>query len=133
MASFREISAFKTAPHRARDLAKQLLASYADDLDDWETQFLSDMSAFDDPELSTRQAESLLQVRDDHERLSVVDGFSVAGLLQSCLELRDDLSEDDAEAVVQLRGANKLSRKRVLWLLGRARELGVVERYIHVR
>jgi hypothetical protein len=85
MASFREISAFKMDPVRARALAQRLwdLYFWEDELNDFEDRFLKDMVRFDGTELSTRQAEVLLEIRDDHERLTKIrDGLSIALVLK---------------------------------------------------
>jgi hypothetical protein len=80
-------------------------------------------------ELTTRQSEKLLQIRDDIEEVTEVLGFSVPLLLKGCLEARLDLSEDDEEWVLarSKTNAKTIHRKFVGRLMRCVRSLNLVE------
>lgn len=132
MASFREISAIKMDPARARALAQRLwdLWFWENELNDFEDPFLKDMARFDGDQLSTRQAEVLLEIRDDHERLTKMrDGLSVALVLKETYLARDDLDEDDAEFLEKIKGATSLRRRDAGRLAACAERLNIINGY----
>lgn len=94
------------------------------------------MSGYRGPDpLSTRQSEKLVELRDDHELHTRVDGFSVTSLIEGCWLARLDLESDsDLEFMERLKegGRTALRRREVRRLLHCARELGVVERYVRL-
>ena len=71
-----------------RALAKRLLKLSAHEWTHWELDFLEDRSCQKN-EINTRQAEKLLELRDDAEYHSKVQGFSVASLIEGCWLARD--------------------------------------------
>jgi hypothetical protein len=134
MASWREIDRIRKDPVAVRRVAKTLIAMRRDDTDftEWEMIFLQQRAAQPDgEELTTRQAEKLLQIRDDYELLTEYRRFSVKILLQGCYDARLDLNEDDEEWVVKIRERNSLAirRKHIGRLMRLARQLYLVEEH----
>jgi hypothetical protein len=130
MASWREIDRVRKDPQRAADIAKRLLSLPASELSDWELDFLRSIRRLGNvEEFTTRQAEKLLQIRDDIQEVTEVLTFSVELLLKRCFEARLDLSEADEEWVVGRfqTSPRKIRRKHVGRLMRCARELNLVE------
>jgi hypothetical protein len=128
MASWREIDRVRKDPQRAADIAKRLLSLPASS--DWELDFLRSIRRLGNvEEFTTRQAEKLLQIRDDIQEVTEVLSFSVELLLKRCFEARLDLSEADEEWVVGRfqTSPRKIRRKHVGRLMRCARELNLVE------
>src|SRR5713226_7416898 len=100
MASWREIDRVRKNPKGAADIAKRLLTLPLSEFTDWEIDFLRSIQRLRNvEEFTTRQAEKLLQIRDDVEVVEEVLGFSVQLLLKGCFEARLDLPEADEEWV----------------------------------
>jgi hypothetical protein len=128
MASWQEIDRVRKSLPEVRSVAERLLAT--PDLSSWETDFLQDISRIDDrDELTTRQAEKLLQIRDDAEFVGRYRGFSVRLLLDQCYLARIDLSEADEAWIVELRQRNRsvVRRRHIGRLIRCARKLHVLE------
>jgi hypothetical protein len=127
MASWKEIEELKRNPARARHMAKFLLAT--PDLSTWEEGFLESIESREGP-LSTRQAEKLVEIRDDLRRVSSIKGFSVKTMLPACYEARLDLhDESDIEFLERLSASNTTEWRyrdacRVLYC---ARKLHVID------
>jgi hypothetical protein len=133
MASWAEIERVRKDPTAVRRLAKFLLnllkLSHVE-FTDWEIDFLEGMARRDaEQELTTRQSEKLLQIRDDAEVISEFRGFSVRSLLRRCHDARLDLAEGDEEWVVEMfeRSQSTIKRKQVGRLMRCARELQIIE------
>jgi hypothetical protein len=130
MASWREIDRVRKDPQAAADIAKRLLSLPASEFTDWELDYLRSVRRLGKiEEFTTRQAEKLLQIRDDIEEVKEVLGFSVRLLLKGCVEARLDLSEADEEWVLarSQSSSETIRRKHVGRLMRCARELNLVE------
>jgi len=130
MASWREIDRVRKNPKGATDIAKRLLPLPLSEFTDWEIDFLRSIQRLRNvEEFTTRQAEKLLQIRDDIEEVTEVLGFGVQLLLKGCFEARLDLSEVDEEWVVARFQASprNIRRKHVGRLVRCARELNLIE------
>lgn len=130
MLDYRKVNALAKDTARARRLAQLLLRSEDQEWTDWELDFLADMSERRE-ELTTRQAEKLLELEDACVWLDKVPGerFSVRLLVKGCAEARAELDEEDAQFVEALRaqGATRLRRRGLYRLLRCARAAGVVD------
>jgi hypothetical protein len=129
MASYKEMQAVANDPVRFRSLARRLLLER--DLTDWELDFLENLAANKALKaLSTRQSEKLMELRDDMERISNIDGFSVSSLINSCTLARDDLDDADTDFIETLKtkGASSIKRKHRGRLLRCCRRLGVIDK-----
>jgi hypothetical protein len=130
MASWREIDRVRKDPQGAADIAKRLLSLPASEFSDWELDFLRSIRRLRNvEEFTTRQAEKLLQIRDDIEEVEEVLGFSVRLLLKGCVEARLDLSEADEEWVVVRSqvSSDRIRRKHIGRLMRCARALSLIE------
>jgi hypothetical protein len=128
MTSWKEIERIKCDPAGARTLAKSLLASAQ--LTGWEEPFLESMQAHQG-RLSTRQAEKLVEIRDQNLWVSTIGrDFSVRLLLNAAWETRHDLNDEDDIAFIEslkARGASSARYREACRLLRCARELGVID------
>jgi hypothetical protein len=126
--SWKDIERMKRDPDGARALAKSLLA--IPDLTSWEQPFLEDMQSHKGL-LSTRQAEKLLQIRDQNGWVSTIGSFSVRSLLNACWEARYDLNDEDDITFVETlkaRGSSTARYREACRLLNCARSLRIVGR-----
>src|SRR5688572_18224761 len=98
MADYREIIDIQKDPARARSIAHSL--STLDDVEwtDWEQDFLASIGARRE-DLTTRQGEKLIELRDEAIWYTAVDGFSLKALVGRCHLLRDELAEHDAQFI----------------------------------
>ena len=128
MPDYREIQAIQKDPARARALA-QFLCTLADvEWTDWELDFLENIRGCRD-ELSTRQGEKLIELRDESAWYTSVDGFSLKALIDRCFLCRDELREEDAAFIACLKEARatKLRRKEARRVIRCARAVGEIE------
>lgn len=135
MSIHREIARFKTSPEAAQSLARALLSHEGAAWSDWELDFLEGLAgrASSEP-LSTRQAEKLLELRDNARAFERVDGLSVRALIEDCFLGRLDLSEEDEVFVASLKaaGLKSLKLRPLKRLLACSRQLGVIDHYVAV-
>jgi hypothetical protein len=130
MASWSEIDRIRKNPAAVREITRRLLRLPASEFTDWEIDFLRAMANHpDDEDLTTRQSEKLLEIRDDVEILTEFRGFSVRLLLKQCRDARLDLAEPDEAWIVQMaaKSENSIKRKHIGRLMRCARELNVIE------
>jgi hypothetical protein len=130
MASWREIERVRKDANAARELAQRLLKIYPGDLTDWEADFLRSITSYRELfEFTTRQAEKLLEIRDDAQPVRDCRGFSVATLIRQCHAARLDLTEADAQWIADLyrQGGDAIKRRHLGRLMACARELSIIE------
>jgi len=139
MASWQEIDHLKKNPTAFRSLAERLL-KLGLELTDWERTFLESISKdrkeislrqserllqirdtqgsrrsknkIPEKEFTTRQSEKLFQIRDDYEVVTEFHGFSVKTILHGCWEARLDLLESAEERIVKLYERSPTSIRR---------------------
>lgn len=129
MANYRDINALGKDPNRVRSTASFLLTLNGTDWSDWEINFLDDMTQCND-ELSTRQAEKLVELRDDAVRYAAASGFRFTTIINACWRNRFDLGADDDIAFIERlksTGETALRRRDAFRLRRCAVELGEVE------
>jgi hypothetical protein len=128
MADYREINEFQRNPAVARWLAQFL--STLDDMEwtDWELDFLAGIGSRRQ-DLTTRQGEKLIELRDESVWYTAVDGFSLKALIDRCHLCRYELAGPDAAFIERLKvaGATRLRRKDARRVLRCARALGEIE------
>lgn len=113
MASWPEIERFRKSADECRALAARLLKIPDSELTEWERLFLDGIVLkIGVEQFSTRQAEKLLQIRDDTQLVETIDSFSVAILLRKVHAARLDLSESDEDWIVALYDPNRNTIKR---------------------
>jgi hypothetical protein len=96
VASWSEIERIRRDADGARAIAKGLLSIHRESLTEWEREFLENLQRSTFDELSPRQSEKLLEIRDDYQVVSNIRGISVGKLLHGCYECRLDLNEADS-------------------------------------
>ncbi len=112
MADYREINALAKNPSRARSLAKFLLSQDNLARTDWEADFLTAMLERRD-ELTTRQAEKLVEIRDDQILYTKVDQFVFKRLIETCWCNRFDLdSDEDLAFIEQLKSSGNVALRK---------------------
>jgi hypothetical protein len=128
MADYREILGIQKDPARARSIAQVLCT--LDDIEwtDWERDFLDSIS-LRQHDLTTRQGEKLIELRDEATWYTAVDGFSLHALIDRCHLCRDELADHDAAFIGRLKaaGAKRLRRKDARRLIRCARSVGEIE------
>lgn len=136
MASWIEIDRVRKDPKVFKPLAKHLLvdADYAKTRSEFATDFLENISRYRSDELSTRQSEILLELRDEARiYFKVGDGLSVGILVGKCFLARFDLSsDDDVERIEALNASGRtfVTGKEMGWLKRICKELGEIEPYV---
>lgn len=129
MASWREINDIAKDPVRMRGLAEHLLAVFREQLTEWELNFLQSLlvRGAADETLTTRQAEKLVEIRDDLQKFPTFRGYSVKNLMPKCWIGRLDLDEPDKEFIERMCDAFSLNRRDWYHLLSCARQLFLVD------
>jgi len=111
MASWIEIERVRKDPKAFKPLAKHLLADtdYAQARSDSATDFLENVSRYRSDELTTRQGEFLLELRDEARAyFKIGDGLSVEILIEKFYHARADLSRDrDIQFIEALRASGR--------------------------
>lgn len=92
MIDYRKVEALKKDPSRARVIAQSIRFIRGAEWDEYESEFLADMACRRD-ELSTRQAEFLIELEEEAVRLKTYEGFGVKPLVTDCLLWRGAILE----------------------------------------
>jgi hypothetical protein len=103
MASWIEIDRVRKDPKAFKLLASHLLADadYARERSEFATDFLENISQSEVEELTTRQGEILLELRDEGRRyVRIGDNLSVVALIEKIYYARLDLGNDDDIAFI---------------------------------
>jgi hypothetical protein len=127
---YREINALQKDSQRARNLATFLCKLKDIDWTDWELDFLENMSGRTE-DLTTRQGEKLVELRDASMWYQTIEGFSLRLLVEKCCCGQLGLSDQDAEFFehVKSSGARKFRRRDAARILRCARQLCEIEPY----
>lgn len=129
MTNYRNVNDIAKEPARARSCAATLLALPNSEWSDWELDFLDGISQRT-MELSTRQAEILLELRDGAGWFTKAGGILLGALVRKCWQARLDLSSDERIAFIERvyeSGATSFRRRTALYIWKCAVELGEVE------
>lgn len=136
MASWIEIDRVRKDPRVFKPLAGHLLADadYASERSEFATEFLASISRSEAEELTTRQGEILLELRNEGQRyFRIGDGLSVEILIGKCFLARLDLSDDDDVARIEAlkaSGRTFVTGKQIGWFKRICKELGEIEAYV---
>ena len=136
MTNWREINEISKAPQAVRSLARRLLKLPYMSWSERGRGFLENMAKEREP-ITTRQAEYLIELRDETELHQVVGGFSVGSLIEDCWrnqepDRRRGLSDENRNFIESIRGKNALPRRQLHRLFACGRELGLIEAYIDI-
>jgi hypothetical protein len=130
MASWREIERVRKDVREACAIVARLLKHFMVALTPWEVEFLESLLRRTSlEELTTRQSEKLLEIRDGVEPITEFRGFSIKLLIKGVHEARADLDPFDEEWIVRIRAQSDIwiRRKDVRRLMDCARQLYLVE------
>jgi len=136
MTNWREINEISKDPQAVRSLARRLLKLPYMSWPKHGRGFLENMAKEREP-ITTRQAEYLIELRDETELHRVVGGFSVQSLIENCWrnrepDRRSSLSDENCDFIERIRGKNVLPRRQLHRLFACCRELGLIEAYINI-
>ena len=133
MASWREIERIRRSPEQFRPIAARLLTLPNGNWWEYAERFLRDVSTREVPELTTRQAEFLLKLRDDKTKhFKVCGGLSVATLIEKCHCARLELDVDeDIEFIESLKrsGREFVTGRQLGWFVRICKQLHEIEYY----
>lgn len=127
MASWREIERVRKDPKTFRAVAGTLLTLGG--WNEWESGFLEGLAHYKRDELTNRQAERLLEIRDGIVEVESIRGFSVAALIRACYLARHDLDDEDETWIAELHAGGKtmIRRRHGARLMRCARQLYIVD------
>ena len=126
MIDYRELDALAKDPRRASLTATMLLSLEDADWNEWEVDFLENLSTWKTP-LSTRQAEKLIELRDAGVLYDKIDGFSLKALIDKLWTYRHELADSRFIEHLKASGAVKLRKRQALKLLACARQIGEID------
>lgn len=124
--NYRELDALTKDPQRASLTAAMLLTLDNADWNEWEVDFLENLSTWTAP-LSTRQAETLIELRDASVLYDKIDGFSLKTLIDKLWIYRHELADAGFINHLKACGTVKLRKRQALKLLAYARQIGEIE------
>ena len=132
MASWIEIDRIRKDPESFKSLAKRLLDDPAFERSEFADDFLENIANWKRDEVSTRQGESLLELRDEAEIHFKYKGLSIPILIDKCYANRFDLDGADQARVEQLKesGRRYVTGGQMGWFKRICKLLGEMERYI---
>jgi hypothetical protein len=132
MASWIEIDRVRKDPVAFKSLAKRLLADRQYERSEFADGFLEDISNYKRNELTNRQSEVLLAMRDEAEIHFTIKGLSVATLIDQCHLSRVDLEESDQGRIEKLKaqGRRFVRGNEMGWFKRICKDLGEMERYM---
>jgi len=134
MTNWQEINQISKDPQAVLSLAQRLLKLPYATWSEYNRIFLEDRTNQREP-LTTRQAEYLIELRNETELYSVVGGFSVSSLVEDCWRNREPdrrhgLNDDNCHFIERIRGKTALPRPHLRRLFACCRKLGLIEAYI---
>lgn len=133
MASWSEIERVRKDPTEFRQLALRLNADDSFDRSEDADEFLEKISTYRYDELTKRQAEFLLDLRNDAEKHFSLRGLSIAILIEKCFHGRAELNDDaDIDRIEKLKvsGAQFVTGRQMGWFRRICKELNEIEEYI---
>jgi hypothetical protein len=135
MASWREIDRVRKDPGAFKSVAVEILArrdQHLCDLSESADDFLQGISRWRGPELSSRQGEVLLGLRDETAMHFDIRGLSVRPLIDRCFQLRFELDPGDRQRLEDLKnsGRSYVTGRQIGWFKRVCKELGEIEGYM---
>ena len=133
MASWIEIDRIRKNPAGFKSLARALLDSPTFEKTEWEQDFLKDkVEGRKRQEFTTRQGETLLDLRDKATLHTKYKGLSIPILIEKCWLNRFDLDERDQEFIEKLKASYRgyATGRQLGWFVGICKHLGEVERHM---
>ena len=132
MASWIEIERVRKDSTTFKRLARKLSEDPNCEDSEFADGFLENISNWKRDEISLRQAEVLLELRDATETHFKYKGLSIALLMKHCYEGRFELDEGDRDRIEALvkTGRNYVTGKQIGWFKRICKQLGEMEEYM---
>jgi len=132
MASWIEIDRVRKDPNTFRPMAARLLADPVFERSEFADGFLENIANWRRDELSTRQGEILLELRDQAEIHHRYKGLSIPTLIEKCYLDRFDLDEGDRRRIETLKESRRgyVTGGQMGWLKRICKQLGEMEAYM---
>jgi hypothetical protein len=132
MASWIEIDRIRKDPTTFRPLAARLLKDPNFERSEFADGFLENIASWKRDELSTRQGEILLELRDEAEIHFEYKGLSISTLINKCYANRDDLDEGDRRRIESLKesGRRYVTGGQMGWFKRICKQIGEMEKYM---
>jgi hypothetical protein len=132
VASWIEIDRVRKDPRAFKSMAKRLLDDPNFERTDFSDDFLENVLHWKRDELSTRQGEVLLEIRDEAEIHFRYKSLSIAILIDKCYAARDELDLGDAERIERLKqsGRSYVRGRQMGWFKRICKQLGEMEPYM---
>lgn len=132
MASWNEIERTRKNPNIFRPLARRLMNDSNCEQSEFADGFLENIANWKREEISLRQSEVLLGLRDNAEIYFHYKGLSVPILIANCYANRWDLDEGDRQRLEALVASNKTSvtGAQMGWFKRICKQLGEMEDYL---
>jgi hypothetical protein len=132
MASWIEIERVRKDPAAFKPLAKRLLGDPTFARSEFADGFLENVAGWKRGELTTRQGEILLELRDEAEIHRSYKGLSIAILINKCFANRFELDEQDRARIEQLHASGKgyVTGAQMGWFKRICKALNEMERYM---
>jgi len=132
MASWIEIDRVRKDPNTFRPMAARLLADPIFERSEFADGFLENIANWRRDELSTRQGEILLELRDQAEIHNRYKGLSIPTLIEKCYLDRFDLDEGDRRRIETLKESRRgyVTGGQVGWFKRICKQLGEMEAYM---
>ncbi len=132
MASWREIDRIRKDPAAFKALAKRLLDDPGFERSEFADGFLTNIIGWKRGELTTRQGEILLDLRDEAEIHCEYQGLSIATLIEKCFANRFELAQADRQ---RIEGLHRSARRYVTggqlgWFKRICKQLNEMEAYM---
>jgi hypothetical protein len=132
MASWIEIDRVRKDPNTFRPMAARLLADPIFERSEFADGFLENIANWRRDELSTRQGEILLELRDQAEIHNRYKGLSIPTLIEKCYLDRFDLDEGDRRRIETLKESRRgyVTGGQMGWFKRICKQLGEMEAYM---
>jgi hypothetical protein len=132
MASWIEIDRVRKDPNTFRPMAARLLADPIFERSEFADGFLENIATWRRDELSTRQGEILLELRDQAEIHNRYKGLSIPTLIEKCYLDRFDLDEGDRRRIETLKESRRgyVTGGQMGWFKRICKQLGEMEAYM---
>jgi hypothetical protein len=132
MASWIELERVRKDSVSFRGLAKRLIDDPHCEESDFADGFLKNIANWKRDEVTLRQAESLLNLRDNAEIHTHYKGLSVRVLIEKCYPNRFELDERDTRRLEALyeKGCNFVTGGQMGWFKRICKQLGEMEEYM---
>jgi hypothetical protein len=132
MASWIEIDRVRKDPAAFKPLAKRLLKDPSFERSEFADDFLENIINWKRDELTTRQGEILLELRDKAEIHYEFKGLSIPILIDKCFANRFDLDAGDRQRIQRLRESGKryVTGGQMGWFKRICKQLNEMERYM---